>query len=136
MLPRLPWDFRSSCHRLPSIGIQVVYHAPSSWLVFSWDSSAHLIAQLNVAVIDTIIGPVTNCMVRTGSECENGQACKHLVDLGQPADIQMPILKLCQQLVTPNPHTESSPLSVSVNSILLENSHASSLSVDAFVLKL
>lgn len=75
-------------------------------------------------------------MPRPGSECENGQACARLVDIDQPADRQMPISKVCQELVPPNPCAESSPLSVFVNSILLENSHACCLSVDAFVLKL
>lgn len=68
-------------------------------------------------------------MVRTA------QGCEHLMNTRPPADAQLPFLN-CQQLAHPNPCTESGPLSVFVNNMLLENSHASSLSVNAFVLKL
>lgn len=96
------------------------------------------ISQHNLMLLSLIslLGPLRIATPRAGSECENGQACAHLVNTGQPADGQMPISKLCQQLVTPTHVLNPAHCLVFVNSILLENSRACCLSVDAFVLKL
>lgn len=67
-------------------------------------------------------------MVRPGSPCKNGQVCERLVSTSSLQDTQLPIFKLCQQSVRPGP-CRVWPI------MLLENSHAYSLSVDAFVLK-